>query len=174
MGVVEAARVAQGPRHWFPRLPVGRITPDRTGVIQESPNPLEVLSHRASGGRAACRYSILDCVSDWATNRIWNSVPTIAQCWIVVAAIYYAIDLARQTRVGWSDGAGRPFCDDFVLRGHRRRLRHQVMAAGRSGSSAQCDGQRRDLPGNALPAGLRSRRRRLCRGLAAGGSGRFA
>jgi len=107
MGVVEAARVAQGPRHWFPRLPVGRITPDQTGVIQESPNPLEVLSHRASGGRAACRYSILDCVSDWATNRIWNSVPTIAQCWIGVAAIYYAIDLARQTRVGWSDGRWR-------------------------------------------------------------------
>jgi hypothetical protein len=32
----------------------------------------------------------------------------------VVAAIIYVIDLARQTRVGWSDGAGRPFGDDFV------------------------------------------------------------
>jgi arabinofuranan 3-O-arabinosyltransferase len=39
---------------------------------------------------------------------------TVARCWIAVAAIIYVIGLARQIGVGWSDGAGRPFGDDFV------------------------------------------------------------
>ena len=38
----------------------------------------------------------------------------IAICWIPVAAAIYVFDLLRQTRDGLSDGAGRPFGDDFI------------------------------------------------------------
>lgn len=38
----------------------------------------------------------------------------IARCWIVVAAVIYAVDLLQQTRVGLTNGAGRPFGDDFI------------------------------------------------------------
>lgn len=43
--------------------------------------------------------------ADW----LWKSARPIAQCWIVVAAITYVIDLLHQTRDGWSDGVGRAF-----------------------------------------------------------------
>ena len=38
----------------------------------------------------------------------------VALCWIPVAAAIYLFDLLRQTRDGLSDGAGRPFGDDFI------------------------------------------------------------
>lgn len=38
----------------------------------------------------------------------------LARCWIAIAALVYAVDLARQTAVGLSDGAGRPLGDDFI------------------------------------------------------------
>jgi hypothetical protein len=38
----------------------------------------------------------------------------VALIWIVIAFCAYAIDLWQQTRVGLSDGAERPFGDDFV------------------------------------------------------------
>jgi hypothetical protein len=39
---------------------------------------------------------------------------TLAICWIPAAAVIYLLDLLRQTRDGLSDGAGRPFGDDFI------------------------------------------------------------
>jgi arabinofuranan 3-O-arabinosyltransferase len=41
-------------------------------------------------------------------------IERIARCFVVVAAIAYVIDLLRQTRDGLTDGAGRPFGDDFI------------------------------------------------------------
>jgi Glycosyltransferase family 87 len=38
----------------------------------------------------------------------------IAQCWIVIAAVAYVLDLLQQTHDGLSDGVRRPFGDDFV------------------------------------------------------------
>lgn len=38
----------------------------------------------------------------------------IARLWIVIALVTYAIDLARQTHDGLTDGIRRPFGDDFV------------------------------------------------------------
>ncbi len=39
---------------------------------------------------------------------------TIARCFIGAAAIMYAYDLLQQTSVGLTNGAGRPFGDDFI------------------------------------------------------------
>jgi len=41
-------------------------------------------------------------------------IEKIARCYIAVAAIVYLVDLLRQTRDGLTDGAGRPFGDDFI------------------------------------------------------------
>jgi hypothetical protein len=49
-----------------------------------------------------------------AIDRLWGLARAMAQCWIVLAAITYVIDLLHQTRDGWSDGIGRAFGDDFV------------------------------------------------------------
>lgn len=38
----------------------------------------------------------------------------IARCYVVVALLVYVIDLLRQTRDGLTNGAGRPFGDDFI------------------------------------------------------------
>jgi len=38
----------------------------------------------------------------------------IAVCWIAVAGAAYVIDLLRQTHNGLTNGAGRPFGDDFI------------------------------------------------------------
>jgi arabinofuranan 3-O-arabinosyltransferase len=50
-----------------------------------------------------------------------------AVCWIAVASAVYVFDLLRQTRDGLTNGAGRPFGDDFInywsaafLAGHGR------------------------------------------------------
>jgi hypothetical protein len=43
-----------------------------------------------------------------------DRVRVLARCWVAVAALVYLLDLARQTAVGLSDGAGRPLGDDFV------------------------------------------------------------
>jgi hypothetical protein len=41
-------------------------------------------------------------------------IERIARCFVAVAAIVYVVDLLRQTRDGLTDGAGRPFGDDFI------------------------------------------------------------
>jgi hypothetical protein len=41
-------------------------------------------------------------------------IERIARCFVAVAVIAYVIDLLRQTRDGLTDGAGRPFGDDFI------------------------------------------------------------
>jgi len=38
----------------------------------------------------------------------------IATCWIAVAAVAYVVDLWRQTQVHLTNGALRPFGDDFI------------------------------------------------------------
>lgn len=38
----------------------------------------------------------------------------VARCFAAAAALIYAYDLSRQLQDGWTDGAGRPFGDDFV------------------------------------------------------------
>lgn len=38
----------------------------------------------------------------------------VAICWIAVAGVAYSIDLLRQTQAGLTNGAGRPFGDDFI------------------------------------------------------------
>jgi arabinofuranan 3-O-arabinosyltransferase len=38
----------------------------------------------------------------------------VAICWIAVAGAVYVFDLLRQTRDGLTNGAGRPFGDDFI------------------------------------------------------------
>lgn len=37
-----------------------------------------------------------------------------ARCWIPLAALFYALDLWRQTAAGLTNGSGRPFGDDFL------------------------------------------------------------
>ena len=37
-----------------------------------------------------------------------------ARCWIAIAAVFYLFDLWGQTKVGWTDGHGRPLGDDFI------------------------------------------------------------
>jgi len=49
-----------------------------------------------------------------AAGWLWSSVRPIAQCWVVVAAIAYAVDLLPQIRDGLSDGSGRALGDDFL------------------------------------------------------------
>lgn len=49
-----------------------------------------------------------------AADWLWNSARPIAQCWVVVAAITYAVDLLPQTRGGSSNGLGRALGDDFL------------------------------------------------------------
>jgi hypothetical protein len=41
-------------------------------------------------------------------------IEKIARCYIAVTIIVYVADLLRQTRDGLTDGAGRPFGDDFI------------------------------------------------------------
>jgi hypothetical protein len=41
-------------------------------------------------------------------------IEKIARCYIAVTVIAYLVDLLRQTRDGLTDGAGRPFGDDFI------------------------------------------------------------
>ncbi|HML08872.1 MAG TPA: glycosyltransferase family 87 protein [Xanthobacteraceae bacterium] len=41
-------------------------------------------------------------------------VDVIARCFVAIALLVYAVDLMRQTSDGLTDGAGRPFGDDFV------------------------------------------------------------
>jgi hypothetical protein len=43
-----------------------------------------------------------------------NRLRVVARCWIVVAAIFYLIDLLGRTRVGLTDGIRSPFGDDFI------------------------------------------------------------
>ena len=38
----------------------------------------------------------------------------VAVCWIAVATVAYLLDLSHQLRVGLTNGAGRPFGDDFI------------------------------------------------------------
>ncbi len=47
-------------------------------------------------------------------HALLNRLSLIAICWIPVANAIYLVDLLRQTRDGLSDGAGRPFGDDFI------------------------------------------------------------
>jgi len=41
-------------------------------------------------------------------------IDKIARCYVAVAFVVYVADLLRQTRNGLTDGAGRPFGDDFI------------------------------------------------------------
>lgn len=41
-------------------------------------------------------------------------IDKVARCYIVVAAVIYVVDLLRQTHEGLTNGAGRPFGDDFI------------------------------------------------------------
>ena len=41
-------------------------------------------------------------------------IEKIARCYVAVTIIVYLVDLWRQTRDGLTDGAGRPFGDDFI------------------------------------------------------------
>jgi len=41
-------------------------------------------------------------------------IEKVARCYVAVTIIVYVVDLLRQTRDGLTDGAGRPFGDDFV------------------------------------------------------------
>ena len=41
-------------------------------------------------------------------------IETIARCYVAVAAVVYLLDLLRQTRERLTDGAVRPFGDDFI------------------------------------------------------------
>lgn len=41
-------------------------------------------------------------------------VRAMAQCWVVMAAIYCIFDLPRQLTDGLTNGAGRPFGDDYI------------------------------------------------------------
>src|SRR5688572_31170343 len=48
---------------------------------------------------------------------IWpfpDKIRAAAHCWILVAAAVYLHDLWQQTAVGWTNGKGRPFGDDFI------------------------------------------------------------
>src|ERR1700733_3672658 len=41
-------------------------------------------------------------------------IDKVARCYVGVALVAYLVDLLRQTRDGLTDGAGRPFGDDFI------------------------------------------------------------
>ena len=41
-------------------------------------------------------------------------IEKVARCYVAVTIIVYVVDLLQQTRDGLTDGAGRPFGDDFV------------------------------------------------------------
>src|SRR5665213_3493037 len=41
-------------------------------------------------------------------------IEKVARCYVAVTMMVYVVDLLRQTRDGLTDGAGRPFGDDFV------------------------------------------------------------
>src|SRR5690242_1644333 len=43
-----------------------------------------------------------------------NSLVRLARCYVPVAAVIYVSDLLRQTADRLTDGAGRPFGDDFI------------------------------------------------------------
>jgi hypothetical protein len=45
---------------------------------------------------------------------LWASINKLARCYVVVAVAFYFFDLFGQTRDGLTDGAGRPFGDDFI------------------------------------------------------------
>jgi hypothetical protein len=47
-------------------------------------------------------------------NSLANRLRTLALCWIAVAGVAYLVDLLRQTQAGLTDGARRPFGDDFI------------------------------------------------------------
>ncbi len=47
-------------------------------------------------------------------ESISRRLRTLAVSWIAVAAIAYVVDLARQTQAHLTNGAGRPFGDDFL------------------------------------------------------------
>lgn len=45
---------------------------------------------------------------------LFSRMRTIAICWIAVAGVVYCVDLLQQTRDGLTNGALRPFGDDFI------------------------------------------------------------
>lgn len=52
-----------------------------------------------------------DRILDLALSR---RLRMVAVCWTVVASAGYVVDLTRQTHDGLTNGAGRPFGDDFI------------------------------------------------------------
>ncbi len=65
-----------------------------------------LISARKSGARALLRGPV-------ATPSA-ALIEKIARCYVAVTVIAYLVDLLRQTRDGLTDGAGRPFGDDFI------------------------------------------------------------
>jgi arabinofuranan 3-O-arabinosyltransferase len=65
-----------------------------------------LISARKSGARALLR-------GPEATPSA-ALIEKIARCYVAVTVIAYLVDLLRQTRDGLTDGAGRPFGDDYI------------------------------------------------------------